>query len=350
MREWVFLFIGFFSMATSIAQEPRINEKKYLASHNSYKQLPEKGIIRFLNKIQSKLPAQLDPNEMDYGHVDLVTQLDSFGIRGLELDVYADPEGGAFYKRRLPFFIWGPRQKSEIEELKEPGIKVLHIKDVDYQSSVHTWKSAMILLNNWSLNHPGHEVVFINIEVKSESPGGSSALLRRMGFKPAPEFDGLALKELIRTSNEVLGQKIFTPLELMKDAPSLKSSIQSNGWPLCAETGGQFIFIMEGLSDDLKQWVLHPENKAPFFYYGEESDPNVVFVLKNNCKGQEEEIQQCVKNGLMVRTRADAGTLESRRNDYSTWESALKSGAQIISTDYYRPDNRWSDYCVRWKE
>jgi hypothetical protein len=55
----------------------------------------------------------------------------------------------------------------------------------------------------------------------------------------------------------------------------------------------------------------------------------------------------------MVRTRADAGTWESRSGDYSRMNMAFSSGAQIISTDYYRPDERapidpdWSDYSVQ---
>jgi Phosphoinositide phospholipase C, Ca2+-dependent len=350
MRKWVLLTAGLVCCSAWMCQDVPINQQKFLASHNSYKQLPEKGVIRFLNRIQSSLPDGLDPNEMDYGHVDIMTQLDSFGIRGLELDVYADPMGGAYYKRRLPFFIWGPRQRSGIEELKEPGIKILHIKDVDYQSSVPTWRSAMMLLRDWSTSHPDHGVVIINVEVKTESPGGSSSFLRKLGFKPAPDFDETALLELSKTTSEVLGNRVYAPIKMLRQERNLKESIEKNNWPSVQETKGQFIFIMEGLNAPLKEQVLELRDSLPFFYYGEESHPNVVFVLKNNCKGHEEEIQQCVKRGLMVRTRADAGTIESRRNDYTTWESALKSGAQIISTDYYQSDQRWSSYCVRWRE
>ena len=42
--------------------------------------------------------------------------------------------------------------------------------------------------------------------------------------------------------------------------------------------------------------------------------------------------------GYLVRTRSDANTTEARENDYSRFEAALESGAQIISTDYYLPD------------
>ena len=43
-------------------------------------------------------------------------------------------------------------------------------------------------------------------------------------------------------------------------------------------------------------------------------------------------------SGYLVRTRADADTIEARKNDYGRLKAALISGAQIISTDYCVPD------------
>ena len=81
------------------------------------------------------------------------------------------------------------------------------------------------------------------------------------------------------------------------------------------------------------------------FYYGNPDDANTAFLLRNHCKGNEKRIREQSAN-FIVRTRSDAGTVQSRDNNYSMWESALKSNAQIISTDYYRPDERWSSYKV----
>jgi hypothetical protein len=60
-----------------------------------------------------------------------------------------------------------------------------------------------------------------------------------------------------------------------------------------------------------------------------------------------EGIRQLVKDGFLVRTRADADTVEARANDTERRDRALASGAQIISTDYPAPDFRFSDYHVR---
>jgi hypothetical protein len=53
-----------------------------------------------------------------------------------------------------------------------------------------------------------------------------------------------------------------------------------------------------------------------------------------------------LKLGMVVRTRADADTVESRTGDRSRREAAFASGAQYISTDYMTPDLRLSDYSV----
>lgn len=40
----------------------------------------------------------------------------------------------------------------------------------------------------------------------------------------------------------------------------------------------------------------------------------------------------------MVRTGTDAGTLDARINSYQRFEAAMRSNAQLISTDFYKPD------------
>ena len=61
----------------------------------------------------------------------------------------------------------------------------------------------------------------------------------------------------------------------------------------------------------------------------------------------DEQIPAAVKAGFLVRTRADADTVEARANDTRRRETALASGAQYVSTDYMRPDKRFSPYQAR---
>jgi len=74
-----------------------------------------------------------------------------------------------------------------------------------------------------------------------------------------------------------------------------------------------------------------------------------LFVMRNQPIGIEEEIRELTTK-FIVRTRSDAGTMDARTNDQTRKIAAIKSGAQIISTDYYRPDLNLSDFSVTLKE
>jgi hypothetical protein len=54
-----------------------------------------------------------------------------------------------------------------------------------------------------------------------------------------------------------------------------------------------------------------------------------------------------VAKGILVRTRADADTVEARTGDTVRREAAFASGAQIVSTDYEREDPRWPGFITR---
>jgi hypothetical protein len=73
--------------------------------------------------------------------------------------------------------------------------------------------------------------------------------------------------------------------------------------------------------------------------------PDAAFVEHNDAIPAE--IDALVKQGYIVRTRSDADTKEGRTGDTTTRDKALKSGAQMVSTDYpwYEP-SRWTGYTV----
>ena len=78
----------------------------------------------------------------------------------------------------------------------------------------------------------------------------------------------------------------------------------------------------------------------------EEDEDAAAYITLNSPVEQAERIAAAVAAGLMVRTRADADTVEARQNDPARREAALASGAQYVSTDYMRPDPRFSDFQV----
>ena len=73
--------------------------------------------------------------------------------------------------------------------------------------------------------------------------------------------------------------------------------------------------------------------------------PDAAFVEQND--GTPDAIAALVKEGYLVRTRSDSDTVEGRSGSTVRRDAALRSGAQIVSTDYpwYEP-SRWTGYFV----
>ena len=72
-----------------------------------------------------------------------------------------------------------------------------------------------------------------------------------------------------------------------------------------------------------------------------------AFVKLNDPIGDADRIRQAVEDGLLVRTRADADTVQARTGDTAMRDAALASGAQLVSSDYLRADPRFTDYAVQ---
>ena len=180
------------------------------------------------------------------------------------------------------------------------------------------------------------------MEAKGSHPADESKALKRLGFKKCIPFDRRAFLDLEQEISATLSpDQIFKPSDFKKSYSSLQGRVVAEGWPLLEEVRGKFIFILEGNNKHLYRTFERPL----FFQYGNKSDDNTVFLLRNNAIASEREIRELTSD-FIVRTRSDAGSVESRSNNYDTWNAALRSGAQIISTDYYKADERWSSYKI----
>lgn len=323
-----------------------LNQYQILASHNSYKKKPHAKVIRFLTKFKKQLGESNDPKQIDYGHLPLPQQFDEYGIQGIEIDVNYDPKGGHYKKRKVNAFLCGLRQRVKGNTMKKPGFKVLHIADVDFETNYLTFIEVLQELKSWSEKHPNHAPIFINIEAKNDHPGNESKFLRHLGFTKALPFSREAYDDLDKEIYAVLSpEKIIKPLDLKGTFQSIRERLTQKGWPTKAECLGKFIFILEGNHDEI---YLANGLNHPMFVYGNPGEDNTAFVVKNDPIGHEEEINQ-LTHTYIVRTRSDAGTLEARANDYTRFNAAVKSGAQIISTDYYKADPMIGTFQIKLK-
>lgn len=334
----------------------KINEIQIIASHNSYHLKTDQVVFDFLKGLDSLgvLPSEYDPDDLDYEHETVESQLSDYGVRGFEFDIYNDPAGGQYYYR-MGRYLAGANAASNEPELMQPGFKVIHIVDFDYNSHQLTFKKALEVLRDWSYAHPNHLPLFVNVETKLQTAADVLTFVPNL-TKSIP-YDASACDKMDEEIKAVFGEqldRVITPDNVRGSYPTLKEAVLAGNWPTLKESRGKIFFIMQGAAESLYAAGRNTLQGRSMFVYS--SSPNKdysAFLILNSSKSQKSAIQQYVQQGYMVRTRTDAGTTQARTGDYSDMQAAFESGAQIISTDYYRPDARagqpgWTDFTVRF--
>jgi hypothetical protein len=345
----VFLLYTIFSVCfvNSQTENIRLNDIRILASHNSYKKLPNKKVIRFLSKFKKQLGRDNDPMQLDYGHIIIEDQLENYHVRGLELDIYNDPEGKLYSKRKINRFIFGQKVKVNDKNMNQPGFKVLHIPDIDFETNYLTFIQSLEAIKSWSDLNPDHSPIFVNIEAKGSTAADESVFLRFLGFKRAIKFDSIAYSKLDEEIYSIFKkEQLFTPRNLRSNFSSINDRLTNNGWPELIESMGKIIFVLQGNNDEIYKRRIDRNEDCVMFVYAEPNEENTAFVIRNSSYGRENEINELSKK-YIVRSRTDAGTHQSRNNDYSDYYSVFRSNAQIISTDYYKSDLRFSSYEIK---
>lgn len=333
--------------------ELRLDQIQVLGSHNSYRQMTFAPILQFMRDNPQMLPEGFNPNDWDYGHEPLETQFNTYGVRSIELDVYDDPAGGLFYNR-MGLAVLGMSPESGEPALLQPGLKVLHFPDLDYNTPYLTFKDALNVVKTWSLEHENHVPILIQIEPKEDNP----FLMLGPPFTNTIPFGKDNLETIDEEIKAVFGtnlEKVITPDEVRGDFETLNEAILKFRWPDMHKMRGKILFVMYGDQTETAAYLDgHPSlRERVMFVFSEPGKPETAFISYEDPTNIIAEIQDLVNKGYIVRTRADADTKEARSGSTTRRDAALVSGAQIISTDYYRADPRsantpgWTNYFVK---
>ncbi len=322
----------------------RLNQIQVIGSHNSYHVAPHPNVLRLID--QGK-PGRSEG--LDYTHRPFAEQFSGLGIRQIELDVFADPKGGHYAKPSARAILQGQGLEPGGDpcsdpKFVEPGLKVFHVQDVDYLSRAATFNDALAQVRAWSAAHPRHVPILILVETKQ----GAIPLLptKPMPFGKA-EFDAIDSAIVAAFGRE----RVITPDDLRGDSATLPEAIRSRGWPTLEAGRGKVMFALddEGAMRDA-YLEGHPGLRGRMLFVSVAPDhPAAAWMKVNDPVADFDRIQKLVRDGFLVRTRADADTVQSRENDPSMREKALLSGAQFVSTDYPEPDLRFSTYQVRFE-
>jgi hypothetical protein len=328
----------------------RLNQVQIVGSHNSYRRLTYKPIFDLIQSFGATAPEEINASSWDYDHLPLAEQMTDYGMRALELDVFNDPAGGRFYERQGLRFVNEPTA-SNLPELLEPGMKVLHVPDFDYETHHLTFVSALRAIATWSDTHPRHLPLFIQIESKESTV---AEVLTNQGLTEAAPFDAAAADALDAEISSVFAPtRIITPDEVRGTHATLDEAVTTQGWPLLEACRGRVLFFMEGPAVD--DYLAGAPGLAGrlIFVQSAPGDAHAAVVFGNNPVDGMATITDLARRGYIVRTMADSSTVEARSGDRTRMNAALASGAHIVSTDYYRPDPRgamagsgWSNYAV----
>lgn len=304
-----------------------LNEIQVIGTHNSYHAGFTPGEEKFW---QEKNPKLL--HGLDYRHAPLPDQL-SAGVRQIELDIFADQKGGLYANPAITNLVKdaglpaGPVYDPQ-GLMRQPGFKVFHIQDVDYRSTCITFVTCLKEVREWSHAHPQHLPLFILVETKQQPLGNKISPVQPEQFTPKV-FDLLDQEILSVFSKD----DIITPDLVRGSHATLLETIQTSGWPALAQSRGKVVFLMDQRNMESVYVEGHPSLKGRIlFTNAEPGAPDAAFTEQND--GTAEVISALVKQGYLVRTRTDENTEEARKNDTSKREVALKSGAQMLSTDY----------------
>lgn len=302
-----------------------LNEIQVIGSHNSYHVIPRPLLLGAFVGLD---PAAL---EWEYTNDPLDDQFEQQSIRQIELDVFADPDGG-LYADRIALGLIGEDIASGEPALDEPGFKVLHVQHSDFETTCLTFVACLETVKGWSDANPEHVPIMILIEAKDEP--FFAPVLPEPVFIGAAEFR--ALEDEIRSV--FADDQIVTPDDVRGVHASLEEAILTDGWPKLGSVRGKVMFALDNAGKrDL--YVDGDPSLAGRLIFPDSTpgQPDAAFVKVNDPLSDPTRIPDLVAEGYIVRTRADAGLAQGRSGDTSRREIALASGAQYISTDFAEP-------------
>jgi hypothetical protein len=307
----------------------RMNQIQVIGTHNSY----HVGIAPSDTKIW-EMNHPDDLKKLTYRHPSLTAQLTG-GVRQLELDVFSDRAGGLYANPAGPRMVkaaglpadppFDPRHL-----MRKPGFKVMHIQDVDYRSACQPFSACLREIRAWSAANPRHVPLFILIEPK-QKPLSTKWPLPTVTPEP---FDRAAFDALDRAILSVFRRsEIVMPDDVRGMHATLNDAVTHNGWPTLDEARGKVVFLLDPPRLAAIYRDGHPSLKGRVLFTNSvPGSADGAFIEVNT--PDVAQIRQLVREGYLIRTRTDDGTIEAMRNDTTRRDQAFASGAQIISTDY----------------
>lgn len=267
----------------------RLHHVQMKGSHNSYHVAPS--------------PAKLD--EWNYTHAPLYVQLEEQGARQFELDVH--------YSTTMQRFL------------------VYHLPGADAGSTCETLGDCLQELRRWSDEHRGHHPLVVFVEPKDVIDAPEDAILGHYD-----ELDAAILAVWPRS-------RVLVPDDVQGDSPSLAEAVTGTGWPTLGDLRGKALFVL--LDGSHSEGGHHFEytrggknlDGRVLFVTAEVGDPYAAILSLDDPVVDAQKIADAASRGFLVRTRPVDPVEEGKALERTQLDTALKSQAHMISSDYLTP-------------
>ena len=278
----------------------KFNDLRYIATHNSYQTASTEQLSKIFRNLSDLTFGLVSEKTADFVSPTITDQLNN-GIYSLELDIETFDRNG------------------------EVSFTCMHSPCFEMGTSCYDFSLTLKEIAMWSDNNPNHLPITIIIEPKE-----TFLPMKSMKF-----FNVEYAKEFDKTLKAGLGDKLFTPSDMLGDYENFAQLRADDGWCEVKDMLGKVLVLLHecnvtekyiSIDESLKTQAMFPMLSAD----GADRDC-ASFILANKPEELMEIREELLdEKKLVVRTRSDKFTQisEERR------KSAFESGAQIISTDY----------------
>jgi hypothetical protein len=199
-----------------------------------------------------------------------------------------------------------------------------------------TLRDALLILHNWHLANPGHDVVTVSLDLKG-----------------AAGDDATYTRKIEQTFTETLGAgNLYTPGLLQGNAATLLAGARTNGWPTIDELRNKFILVFTGEDSD----GAVARRRA---YLSQDTKKRLAFVDIDQRTAGNDPSKPPYTNGnrvfisiaygssgwcdLALKAQAAGGfaTRAYTLNSESSWDAARRAAINILATDKVR-DHSWA--------
>ena len=294
-----------------LANGIRFNEISFLATHNSY-QSEATDATKKLYKNLSGLTLGLVPEEKGDFRSETLTEQFNNGIRSVEIDIEVFDRDG------------------------EISFTCMHSPNIEMTTTCYDFELAMKEISMWSDNNPDHLPITVIVEPKAFFLPLDD--MKSFGTDYVDEFEAMLRKSL--------GDKLFTPADMLRDYGSFGEMRNADDWCKVSDMLGKVLILLHdcGATQDYikSDSSLKTQAMFPMLRESDAEKDYASFIISNNPTSLLKSEDYIIgEQKLIVRTRADSYASISEKKA----ENALECKAHIVSTDYPpRTDNNDESY------